>query len=119
MDKREGERRDPHARESKAVRQAIRSELENDGTSPGGGAAGIAAADKPPVVALDNVSLAFDVPILETVSFDAKEGETVAIVGESGTGKSTILKLILPFLLPHTRCVLIDRHATTAPTSAD
>jgi phospholipid/cholesterol/gamma-HCH transport system ATP-binding protein len=117
MDKRrEGERRDPHARDTKAVRKAIRSELENDNKSPGGSAVGGAVADKPPVVSLENVSLAFDVPILENVSFDAKEGETIAIVGESGTGKSTILKLILRLLIPDTGCVLIDGEDITGLT---
>jgi phospholipid/cholesterol/gamma-HCH transport system ATP-binding protein len=34
------------------------------------------------------------------VSFLAKEGETIVVVGESGTGKSTTLKLILRLLVP-------------------
>jgi phospholipid/cholesterol/gamma-HCH transport system ATP-binding protein len=46
------------------------------------------------------VSLAFDTPILEDISFIARKGETICIVGESGTGKSTILKLILRLLVP-------------------
>jgi phospholipid/cholesterol/gamma-HCH transport system ATP-binding protein len=53
-----------------------------------------------PVIELRDVSLAFDRPILEKVSFAAHEGETVVVVGESGTGKSTILKLILRLLAP-------------------
>jgi ABC-type multidrug transport system fused ATPase/permease subunit len=61
-----------------------------------------------PVVEVDHVSLAFDVPILEDVSFPAREGETVAIVGESGTGKSTMLKLLLRLLVPDRGRVLID-----------
>jgi phospholipid/cholesterol/gamma-HCH transport system ATP-binding protein len=115
MDKRrEGERREPHGRDTKSVRQAIRSELEQDDGSGSGG--GTAVVDKPPVVSLENVSLAFDVPILKNVSFDAKEGETVVIVGESGTGKSTILKLILRLLVPDTGCVLIDGDDITGLT---
>ena len=31
----------------------------------------------------------------ETISFDAREAETVAIVGESGCGKSTLAKVLL------------------------
>jgi phospholipid/cholesterol/gamma-HCH transport system ATP-binding protein len=61
-----------------------------------------------PVVELDHVSLAFDQPILEDLSLIAKEGETLCIVGESGTGKSTMLKLILRLLLPDSGRVLID-----------
>jgi phospholipid/cholesterol/gamma-HCH transport system ATP-binding protein len=49
---------------------------------------------------LDHVYLAFDTPILEDVSFVARKGETICIVGESGTGKSTALKLILRLLVP-------------------
>ena len=54
------------------------------------------------------MSLAFDVPILEDVSFSVREGETIAIVGESGTGKSTLLKLLLRLLVPDRGRVLID-----------
>ena len=46
--------------------------------------------------------------MLEDVSFVANEGETVVVVGESGTGKSTILKLILRLLVPDKGRVLID-----------
>ena len=35
-----------------------------------------------------------DVVVLDDVSFSAKSGELVAIVGESGAGKTTLIKLI-------------------------
>jgi phospholipid/cholesterol/gamma-HCH transport system ATP-binding protein len=54
------------------------------------------------------VSLAFDEPILEDISFKAYEGETIVIVGESGTGKSTALKLMLRLLIPQQGRVLVD-----------
>ena len=60
------------------------------------------------IVQLENVSLAFDEPILQEVSFQANEGETVVVVGESGTGKSTILKLLLRLLVPDSGRVVID-----------
>lgn len=87
------------------VRAAIRDELAADTDaeelleSP---------RDAQPVIELENVSLAFDVPILERVSFKAFAGETIVIVGESGTGKSTTLKLILRLLVPQEGRVLID-----------
>ena len=84
------------------VREAIRKELAKDSvaTEP--------EVERPPVIELDDVSLAFDRPILEHISLKAAEGETLCIVGESGTGKSTTLKLILRLLLPQTGRVLID-----------
>ena len=68
------------------------------------------------VVELDHVWLAFDIPVLEDVSLVAREGETVSIVGESGTGKSTILKLILRLLVPDRGAVRIDGDDITALT---
>lgn len=52
------------------------------------------------VIEMERVHLAFDRPILEDISFAAFPGETLVIVGESGTGKSTLLKLILRLLQP-------------------
>jgi phospholipid/cholesterol/gamma-HCH transport system ATP-binding protein len=109
------------ARDSSRVRAAIRTELEEvaeEGTEeqekirP-------TPAKKPTVIALENISLAFDEPVLENVSFDAKEGETVVCVGESGTGKSTILKLILRLLIPEQGRVSIDGEDITHLTFDD
>src|SRR5579872_2230511 len=48
-------------------------------------------------IAFENVSLSFDRsgPVLDGVSFSLKAGETLAIVGASGSGKSTIADLML------------------------
>jgi ATP-binding cassette subfamily B protein len=61
-------------------------------------------------VEFKNVRFAFDrrVPTLEDVSFDIEPGETVAIVGESGTGKSTIAYLLLRLFDPDDGSVLLD-----------
>ncbi len=54
-----------------------------------------------PVLALERVSLAFDDKvILEDVSFTLLRGHTKLILGASGSGKSTILKLITGLLKP-------------------
>ena len=72
--------------------------------------------DSEPVIALDHVSLAFDSPILEDVSFVARKGETICLVGESGTGKSTALKLILRLLVPDKGRVCISGQDITPLT---
>jgi phospholipid/cholesterol/gamma-HCH transport system ATP-binding protein len=95
-------------RQSSAVRRAIRTELERDEPAPrapGDEGEGDGGA---PVIEVSHVDLSFDVPILQDVSFTAREGETIAVVGESGTGKSTILKLLLRLLVPDRGTVSID-----------
>ena len=54
-----------------------------------------------PVIVFDNVSIAFeDKTILDGISFQLARGETKAIFGIAGSGKSTILKLTLGLLKP-------------------
>lgn len=53
-----------------------------------------------PVIELEDVYLTFTQPILRGVTLEAREGETLMVAGESGSGKSTILKLILRLLVP-------------------
>ena len=47
-------------------------------------------------------------PVLRGVSFDSAEGTTTALVGSSGSGKSTILSLVLNFIQPQKGMVLVD-----------
>lgn len=49
-----------------------------------------------------------DTPALDGVSFEVKPGETVAIVGSSGSGKSTIFNLILRFYDADKGSVMVD-----------
>src|SRR5229473_831082 len=46
--------------------------------------------------------------VLDGVSFEIKEGETIAFVGPIGCGKSTIMNLILRFLEPEQGRILIE-----------
>ncbi|MFN0140486.1 MAG: ABC transporter ATP-binding protein [Pyrinomonadaceae bacterium] len=48
------------------------------------------------------------VPVLKDVSFHAPAGTTTALVGSSGSGKSTILSLVLNFIHPTSGNILID-----------
>ena len=112
------ERDQPPDRQSQRVREAIRSEIASDSPT-----SRVGEAQRPvrpglggDVIGLNHVYLSFDRPILEDVSFTAKRGESVAIVGESGTGKSTILKLILRLLVPDSGSVAIDGQVITPLT---
>jgi phospholipid/cholesterol/gamma-HCH transport system ATP-binding protein len=71
------------------------------------------------VIELKNIYLAFERPILENVSFAALSGETIVVAGESGTGKSTILKLLLRLLVPDKGEVYIDGEEITSLNFAD
>lgn len=47
-------------------------------------------------------------PVLRGISFDSPAGTTTALVGSSGSGKSTILNLVLNFIQPQTGRILVD-----------
>jgi len=94
------------------VRQAIRRELAADARTDEIEEREDRGEDRT-VIELRDVSLSFDQPILEDVTLTAKEGETIVVVGESGTGKSTTLKLVLRLLKPEKGRVLIDEEDIT------
>lgn len=103
-------------RKSEHVRAAIRDELADDESQEREEAAVVEREEPKAVIELDHVYLAFDNPILEDVSFVAREGETICVVGESGTGKSTALKLILRLLVPDKGSVCIGGEDITSLT---
>ena len=61
-------------------------------------------------VKFENVTFGYDPkkPILVNLSFEVKPGERVAIVGPTGSGKSTLIKLIPRFYDPTSGRILID-----------
>ncbi len=63
-------------------------------------------------IAFDNVTFAYpsrrEITVLRKVSFEAPAGEKIAIVGPSGTGKSTIAALVLQFYKPDSGRILFD-----------
>ena len=63
-------------------------------------------------VVLENVCFAYESrnPVLRDVSVEAGPGQTIAIVGPTGAGKSTLVSLIPRFIDPSAGRVLIDGH---------
>ncbi|MDJ0732597.1 MAG: peptidase domain-containing ABC transporter [Nostocaceae cyanobacterium] len=63
-------------------------------------------------IRFDNVTFRYhpesDINVLENLSFEVKPGQMVALVGRSGSGKSTISKLALGLYSPTDGKVLID-----------
>ncbi|MFN2354393.1 MAG: ABC transporter ATP-binding protein, partial [Desulfopila sp.] len=49
-----------------------------------------------------------DTDILKKIDFSVAQGETVALVGTTGSGKTTIVNLLLRFYEPHTGTIQID-----------
>ena len=58
----------------------------------------------------ENVEFEYDkgVPVLKGISFRSEAGKTTALVGSSGSGKSTILSLVLNFIQPTSGIIRID-----------
>lgn len=63
-------------------------------------------------VLFENVQFSYparaDVAVLRGITFDAKQGQQIAIVGPSGAGKSTITQLLLRFYNPDEGSIYID-----------
>ena len=61
-------------------------------------------------VAFENVSFQYEEgkPVLHGISFEAKPGTSTALVGSSGSGKSTIIGLINAFHTPTDGKVMVD-----------
>ncbi len=63
-------------------------------------------------VTFDHVNFGYDPkkPVLHDICFEAKAGQTIALVGHTGCGKSTIMNLLCRFYLPQSGAVLLDGH---------
>ncbi len=63
-------------------------------------------------IEFENVEFEYekDVPVLKSISFLSQAGSTTALVGSSGSGKSTILSLVLNFIQPTKGTIKIDGH---------
>ena len=66
-------------------------------------------------IVFDNVSFRYpnaESDAVSNVSFNIKDGETIAIVGENGAGKSTIVKLLMGIYMPTSGDIYIGGHNT-------
>lgn len=73
------------------------------------GSGGAATSEAPAVIEAHGLYLAFGANrVLNDISFTVHEGEALAILGASGVGKSTILKILLRLLVPDQGRILID-----------
>src|SRR5688500_11851007 len=70
----------------------------------------------PHYVEFRQVSKTFDKPVLVDCSFAVDAGETVAIIGRSGVGKSVTLQHIMGFLKPDKGRVIVAHQDITGYT---
>lgn len=67
-----------------------------------------------PAIEFRDVSLAYDDQvILDAISFRVRRGETKIVLGGSGTGKSTIINLVLGLIKPDAGQIIIDGEDVT------
>ena len=60
-------------------------------------------------ISLDDVSLQYNrTPALRNISLEAKKGESIALVGDSGAGKSSLVNLLVRFYDPSSGKILIN-----------
>ncbi len=76
------------------------------------------STDLKPILEASDIVVRFDLPngrihAVENVSFDLRPGETLALVGESGCGKSTTGRAIMRLLQPSSGSIVIDGQDVT------
>lgn len=81
------------------------------------------AASLPPLkgrVCFEDVSFSYrpESPVLKNVSFDIRAGATVALVGPTGCGKTTVLSLLARFYEPLQGRIAVDGYDISDHTSA-
>ncbi len=72
-------------------------------------------ADIPPKIALTGVTKRFGPkPVLNGIDLEVGRGQSLVVIGGSGTGKSVMLKCILGLLHPDSGSIRVDGQETTA-----
>jgi len=85
-----------------------------EGRRPSTSEAAVPAADaSAPIVSIAGVRFAYDGRVvLDDLHLSIAAGESVALIGRSGAGKSTVLKLINRLLLPQAGTVVVEGRDT-------
>jgi iron(III) transport system ATP-binding protein len=68
------------------------------------------------MLVIDSVHLSFDRPVLEDVNLQIEKGAIVGIVGASGGGKSSLLKIIAGLLDPTSGSIYFNRKRVLGPS---
>ena len=95
--------------EASGAAQRMFQIFDQDGERAGGGS--FTAQPSAEVLRLAHTHFSYgDEPVLKDVNLSIRKGETVAVVGPSGGGKSTLLKLVLGYYPPESGQVLLFEH---------
>jgi NitT/TauT family transport system ATP-binding protein len=76
--------------------------------------------DRPVMLEIEGLAKSFEnngrpVPVLRDLSFTVRQGEIVCILGRSGCGKTTFLKMLAGFLKPDRGTILLSGSAVVKP----
>jgi len=75
---------------------------------------GITETETHGYLTFENVSFAYpgntEIPVIKDISFDAKPGQTIAFIGSTGSGKSTLIQLVPRFYDVTEGRILVDGH---------
>jgi phospholipid/cholesterol/gamma-HCH transport system ATP-binding protein len=73
-----------------------------------------------PLISFRDISIGFeDRPVLQSVSFDVQVGETKVLLGESGSGKTLLMKMATGLIRPDSGSVLVMGHDITEMAERD
>jgi ABC-type multidrug transport system fused ATPase/permease subunit len=74
------------------------------------------ATDGPPRIRIERLTFGYEPgqPVIQELDLDIPAGKTTAVVGPSGSGKSSLLRLLLRLYSPQTGRILLDGHPIEA-----